>query len=163
MTKHFLAVLFAMTVIFTMTVIATGADQVPFVATFTSSAPGGNVPTCNAAYPVPISLIGSGQATHLGLFTETQSHCLNPATLEFALGQFTFTSANGDTVSGTYSGHLVITGPTSADIYGVFVFSGGTGRFAGATGGGSATGTLDLITGEANDLFLKGTISRPNH
>src|SRR4029434_6703086 len=104
----------------TMAVFATAADQVPFVATFTSVAPGGNLPTCNADFPVPIALVGNGYATHLGLFTEKKSHCVNPQTLEFALGQSTSTGANGDTVSGTYSGHLVITGPTSAAIYGVF-------------------------------------------
>lgn len=112
---------------------------------------------------VPISLVGAGQATHLGLFTETQSHCVNLATLDFSQGQFTFTGANGDTVSGTYSGHLVPAGPTTVTIYGVFVLTGGTGRFTGATGGGLATGTLDLVSGESNDLLLKGTISRPNH
>src|ERR1017187_5157789 len=153
--KHWLAVLF------TTTVIATAADQVPFVATFTSSVPGGNAPTCNATYPVRIALIGTGQATHLGLFTETQTHCLNPGTLEFALGQFTMTGANGDIVSGIYSGRLVITGPTTAAIYGVFSITGGTGQFTGATGGVAATGTLDLSSGESNDLLLKGTISRP--
>jgi hypothetical protein len=146
----------------TMAVFATAADQVPFVATFTSAAPGGNLPTCNADFPVPIALVGNGYATHLGLFTETQSHCVNPQTLEFALGQSTFTSANGDTVSGTYSGHLVITGPTTAAIYGVFLLTSGTGRFSGATGGGGANGTLDLVTGRADDLLLRGTISRPN-
>lgn len=141
--------------------VAMAADQVPFVVTFTSSAPGGNPPTCSGEYSVPVSLVGTGHATHVGLFTNTQSHCVNPSTLDFALGQNTMTAANGDTLVGTYSGHMEITGPNTAAIYGVFVTTGGTGRFAGATGGGVATGTLDLITGEASDLVLRGTISRP--
>ena len=145
-----------------VTMVAAAADQVPFVATFTSSVPGGIPPGCNAAYPVPIVLAGTGQATHLGRFTETQSHCLNPSTGEFALGQFTITGANGDIVSGTYFGHVVPTSATTGAIYGVFRITGGTGRFSEATGGGVATGTLDFVTGEGNDLLLKGTISRPH-
>jgi hypothetical protein len=50
--------------------------------------------------------------------------------------------ANGDTVFGTYGGHLVTNGPTTPAIYGVFVITGGTGRFVGATGGGLATDPL---------------------
>ena len=142
--------------------VAVAADQVPFVVTFTSSVPGGALPSCPAAAPVPIGLIGRGQATHMGTFTETQTHCLNLATGEFTSGQYTITGANGDIVFGTYSGHVVPTSATTAAIYGVFVVTGGTGRFVGATGGGAATGTLDFVTGEANDLLLKGTISRPN-
>jgi hypothetical protein len=56
-----------------------------------------------------------------------------------------------------------MTSPTTATINGVFVITGGTGRFSGATGGGVATGTLDLVTQEANDFVMRGTISRPNH
>jgi hypothetical protein len=142
--------------------VAVAGDQVPFVATFTSSVPGGILPSCTAPFTVPIGLVGKGQGTHMGQFTETQSHCLNPATFEFASGQFTFTGANGDTVFGTYSGKVVPTSATAGSIYGVFVITGGTGRFTGASGGGAATGTLDFVSGEANDLLLKGTISRPN-
>jgi hypothetical protein len=44
----------------------------------------------------------------------------------------------------------------------VFLTTGGTGRFSGATGGGVANGTLDLVTGRSDGLLLRGTISRPN-
>ncbi len=121
----------------------------------------GTAPACNGEYPVPISLVGTGHATHMGLFSETQTHCLSLATGEFSLGQFIINGANGETVSGTYSGLLVFTSPTTASIQGVVRITGGTGKFAGATGGGNVSGTLDLSTGEANDLLLKGTISRP--
>jgi hypothetical protein len=143
-----------------ITAFALAADQVPFVATFTSSVPGGNLPTCAAGLQ-PISLIGTGQATHLGQFAETRTHCLDLSTGPFSSGLFSLTGANGDTVFGTYSGYVVPSGPTGA-IYGVFMITGGTGKFAGSTGGGTASGTLDFATGEANDLLLKGTISRPN-
>jgi hypothetical protein len=141
--------------------LALAADQVPFVATFTSSVPGGSLPSCPAL--VPLATVGTGQATHLGLFTATEGLCLNPGTGEFSSGHFTLTAANGDTISGTSHGQLVPTGSTTATIYGVFVITGGTGRFSGATGGGVATGSLDLTTFEANDFVMRGTISRPNH
>ncbi len=152
----------AIVLLLILTSLAVAADQIPFVATFTSSAPSGTPPTCPAGYPMAVSLAGTGHATHMGLFTNTQSHCVNPATMDFVQGTTIMTAANGDTIVGTYSGHMVVTGPTTASIYGVFVITGGTGHFAGATGGGAATGTLDLVTGESNDLLLKGTISRPN-
>ena len=151
--------MFVLLLVFTAVVIA--ADQVPFVAQFTSSVPSGTSPGCDAGM-IPVALAGIGQATHMGRFTESQTHCVNPTTFAFSAGRFLFTGANGDSVSGTYSGQLVVTTPTTAAIYGVFVITGGTGRFAGATGGGNATGTLDFVTGEANDLLLKGTISRPH-
>jgi hypothetical protein len=144
------------------TSIGISADQLPFVAMFTSLVPGGALPVCDAAHPVPVALVGTGHATHMGRFTETQTHCVNPTTGEFSSGQFTTTGANGDAIFGTYSGHVVPTTATTGAIYGVFVITGGTGRFVGATGGGGATGTLDFVTGEANDLLLKGTISRPH-
>jgi hypothetical protein len=141
---------------------AVAADQVPFVATFTSSVPSGPPPDCKGL--MPVTLTGTGTATHMGLFTNTQSHCVNLSTGDFIDGTTILTAANGDTIIGTYSGHLVFSADfKTAAIYGVFKVTGGTGRFAGATGGGLATGTLDLTTGEANDLLLKGTISRPNH
>jgi hypothetical protein len=144
--------------------IAVAADQVPFVVTFTSAVPGGTLPTCSDPnFPVPVALVGTGHATHLGQFTNTQSHCLNPVTLQFAYGQNTLVAANGDLVFGAYYGQLVMISPTSAAIYGITTTTGGTGRFAGATGGGAATGTVDLVTGQATDLLIKGTISQPNH
>jgi hypothetical protein len=140
------------------------ADQVPFVATFTSSVPTATAPapTCSGPYIVPFLLAGTGQATHLGIFTETQGHCLDPNTLSFGNGIFTITGTNGDTVFGTYYGQLRPTGPASAAIEGLYQITGGTGKFQGATGGGICTGTLDFISGQANDLLMKGTISRPN-
>ena len=146
----------------TTAVFALAADQVPFVATFTSSVPGGSLPTCDSGL-VPLASVGTGQATHLGRFAATQSQCLNPGAFAFSSGHFTLTGANGDTIFGTHYGQLVVTSPTTATINGVFVITGGTGRFSGATGGGVATGTLDLTTQEANDFVMRGTISRPNH
>lgn len=148
--------------LFTAAVFALAADQVPFVAVFTSSIPGGNLPTCTAPL-VPVEGVGTGHATHLGLFTATQTHCLSLATGAFTSGHFILTGANGDAISGTHSGQLVFTSPATAAINGVFVITGGTGRFSSASGGGVATGNLDLTTQEVTDFVMRGTISRPNH
>jgi hypothetical protein len=139
----------------TTAAFAFAGDQVPFVATFTSSVPSADLPTC-AAGQMPVALAGTGQATHMGLFTEIQSHCVDPTTGAFTGGQFKMTGANGDTVYGTYHGQLRFTSSTTAAIEGLFQLTGGTGRFSGAIGGGIATGTLDFTTGETNDLLLKG-------
>ena len=95
-------------------------------------------------------MTASGSATYLGRFTDVQSHCFNPATLEFTDGFATFTSVGtGEQLFIPYWGVLASTSdPTLLKILGNTTFSGGTGRFAGATGQGIARGTLNVATGE---------------
>ncbi len=85
-----------------------------------------------------------GTATHVGRYTITNSHCLDLATGAFTGGTFTKTAANGDQLSGTYSGiGTVIVAPNPVGefaVNGTLTFTGGTGRFAGATGTVSMTG-----------------------
>src|SRR5262245_55602511 len=50
---------------------------------------------------------GSGTATHLGRFTMTASEVVDFASMTVRNGTFTLTAANGDTVSGTYSGTIL--------------------------------------------------------
>lgn len=99
-----------------------------------------------------MSLTGAGHALHLGRIKVQQSHCIDltsPDPLAFTDGVFTLTAANGDTVTGTYGGRLQPTvTPDLFYIDGTFVITGGTGRFAGASGGGAATGMTDLLTSE---------------
>jgi hypothetical protein len=110
------------------------------------------------------SISGTGQISHLGHFTTAQSHCIDPTgtdPLAFTEGVFTFTAANGDTIFGTYSGHLVPTAtPGLFQLDGVFTIEGGTGRFANASGGGDASGETNLAdpAGPAT-LILDGSIS----
>jgi len=105
---------------------------------------------------------GGGQATHVGAFTSVQSHCIDPEgsdPLSFTDGFYTFTAANGDTIFGSYSGHLIPTEtPGVFGLDGHFTIAGGTGRFEDASGDGSASGLVNLVTGEAS-VFLQGTIS----
>ena len=85
---------------------AAARDLVPFKATFTGSSTSGPGVPCAV---LRSDIVGGGHATHLGNFTTVQHHCFDPAdpTLAFTEGFYTFTGANGDTIFGTYHGHLV--------------------------------------------------------
>lgn len=74
-----------------------------------------------------------GSATHVGRFTKVTSDVLNASTGELT-GTFTMTAANGDLLTGYYTGFAV---PQTATTFSWFLnaaFTGGTGRFANATG-----------------------------
>ena len=76
---------------------------------------------------------GSGTATHLGRFVMTSPHFTYLDT--FAVeGTQVFTAANGDILNATIAGQFVpnADGDLEAILHGVI--TGGTGRFAGATG-----------------------------
>jgi hypothetical protein len=135
----------------------------PFVGVFDivgaqPPAPGGRCPV------LTVSIVGApGTVTPFGPATTTQSHCIDPTganPFAFTEGIFTFTFASGDTFFGTYGGTLAPTGPTSPifDIFGTALITGGTGFFAGATGGGPATGTQNFATGDVH-LVVTGTIT----
>lgn len=79
----------------------------------------------------------SGLATHLGAVSLVTSHC--PAEPEYGLdGRATFVAANGDELNGVYDYDPLSEGNEIA-----FAFSGGTGRFADASG--SAVWTYYII------------------
>jgi hypothetical protein len=75
----------------------------------------------------------NGNAAHVGRFTKVTSDIFNIATGE-VVGTFTITAANGDLLSGQYSGYVI---PETATTFSWILnatFTGGTGRFANATG-----------------------------
>ena len=78
----------------------------------------------------------TGQATHLGLVVMTSSHC--PDQPEYIYdGRMTLTAANGDRLYGIYNyGESELQAMT-------VTFTGGTGRFAGASG--SALMTYEIV------------------
>jgi hypothetical protein len=78
----------------------------------------------------------SGTVSHLGLTRLHTRHIPNLNTGALDDGEFTILAANGDEIHGAYEGSAAYD-PDRADlIHGTatFVVSGGTGRFAGATG-----------------------------
>jgi len=100
-----------------------------------------------------IHLEGTGTATHLGRFTMKVDYALNPATLS-GPEQMKLTAANGDMLFATGRAQ----GAPSEDGQSLtsreeLTITGGTGRFAGATGGFTLT-QVDL----APDRFSSGTI-----
>jgi hypothetical protein len=124
-----------------------------------------------ARCPAPlllVSLQGGGTATHIGKYTITNSHCVDPVTGALTDGSFVKTAANGDQIVGTYVGSTtVIQPPSPVGIFGIngtITFTGGTGRFGGATGTTSMAGTLEADFSRAPvpaqvSLEMVGTIS----
>ena len=103
---------------------------------------------------------GSGNATQLGRFDVSISLVANAAD-GTAVGSYEFTAANGDTLTADFTERF-----TPTDVPGVFsdvitaTITGGTGRFAGATGSFVAYRVADHVTGIVSDSF-EGTISTP--
>jgi hypothetical protein len=83
---------------------------------------------------------GSGRATRLGRFTLAATETVDMAAGAVTGGSFTLTGARGDTITGTYSGNA-LPGLTGYLVSGPI--TGGTGRFAGATGFLVWQGTVD--------------------
>jgi hypothetical protein len=102
---------------------------------------------------------GSGNATHLGMFTNTGHVDFTPdasnPTILHPSGGGVFTAANGDKLN-----FVIISGAldlTTGIGTGDFAFTGGTGRFANATGRTSGVIQHNVITG-AYVLTLVGNI-----
>jgi len=102
---------------------------------------------------------GSGNATHLGMFTNTGKVIFTPdasnPNILHPTGGGVFTAANGDKLN-----FIIINGAldlTTGIGTGDFAFIGGTGRFANATGHTSGVIEQNVVTG-AYELTLVGNI-----
>ncbi len=99
---------------------------------------------------------GNGVGTHLGRF-EYIAHD-DETGFPFLTGTVTITAANGDQIFATHSGTVEF---LSEDIIRVplqHTITGGTGRFAGATGDFMIVSIANLITGTATGI-MSGNIS----
>jgi hypothetical protein len=108
-----------------------------------------------AVAPLTLSVTrdGTGTATYLGKFTEHITLQVNIPTAH-ATGVATFTAANGDTLTATVDGQATPTPtPGVVSIVEVYTITGGTGRFADATGTFTARITLDRSTGVSSGTF----------
>src|SRR5207249_10717841 len=103
---------------------------------------------------------GTGNATQLGRFTLDIPHVVDRST-RTAVGTYEFTAANGDTVFAEFTG---IATPT--EVPGVLyieetaTITGGTGRFADATGSFTVERLFDTIALTTTGSF-EGTVSSP--
>ncbi len=107
-------------------------------------------------------IFGTGNGTHLG---KADFYSISVVDLNYVPGQQTgslkFTGANGDYLEGSFAGTLI---PPDANgdisFEGEYTFSGGTGRFTGASGSGTYAGTANLPAAEGQVTF-SGTVSSP--
>jgi len=120
-------------------------STIPFKARYdwrvVSQAP---TPGCDGPGEARSFLEGEGNGTYLGHFTITLNHCGRP-NLPLSDGHGTFVAANGDLLHITYFGVGGLTGvPPIFGFESSVTFVGGTGTFAGATGGATVLGTIDV-------------------
>jgi hypothetical protein len=102
-----------------------------------------------------VVITASGEATHLGRFSLVVPHLVNFATAE-GEGNFTFTAANGDTLTAHFTG----TADTSTPVFAIVehaTITGGTGRFANAAGSFTARRSYDPAAQTTTGTF-DGTI-----
>ena len=119
------------------------ATELPFRGTLEARETGQFQP---ATSTVLVHLVGTGTANHLGRYTLVADFTLTPAT-STAVGQITLTAANGDVLTASFTGRSV---PTAAGVVAIAetaTLTGGTGRFAGATGSFVLTRSLTRATG----------------
>ena len=127
------------------------AAETPFKGTVTA------VETSQLVFPIAsVNREGTGTATYLGKYTEHVTLQVNVLTMS-STGAATFTAANGDTLSTSIVGQATRIGPTVLSIVEVYTITGGTGRFAGATGTFTLESTVEQTTGVSTGT-LNGAI-----
>jgi hypothetical protein len=126
-----------------------GADSGSFTLTADACGPG--------VFAVVVD--DTGRATHLGAYAYHSNECFNGATGAFS-GTFTMTAANGDTISGTYAGTVVSVVGNLGFYEQDNAITGGTGRFAGATGAFHLSGIANLATLDSSQRIV-GSVSSP--
>ena len=123
------------------------AAETPFRGTLDA------VETSQFVFPIAsIDREGTGTATHLGKYTEHVTQQVNVLTMS-STGVSAFTAANGDTLTASITGQATPTSPGVLSIVEVYTITGGTGRFAGATGTFTLESTLNLATGVSSGTF----------
>ena len=100
----------------------------------------------------------TGNATHLGRFTVTAAWTLAPTG---GVGTSTWTAANGDELHTSFTRHAVPAPPTITFTE-THTITGGTGRFANASGTFTVVQTRGLLMPYNNSATIDGTIS-PGH
>ncbi len=111
---------------------------------------------------VSVRIEATGTATHIGRFTLQAPHVVNQATLT-AVGTYLITAANGDTITADLAGTATMVEPPNVvSITETATVTGGTGRFAGATGTIQVERIFNRATGVTTGT-LTGWISNPGN
>jgi hypothetical protein len=143
----FFALVAACAVSLATTAVSAVAAETPFKGTVTA------VETGQTVFPIrTITREGTGTATYLGRYTEHVTAQINVLTMH-GIGSATFTAANGDTLSASDVGQATRIGPTMLSIVEVYTITGGTGRFADATGSFTLESTVEQTTGVSTGTF----------
>jgi hypothetical protein len=131
--------------------LASARDQVPFNGVVSGYVDSQSGTECEPS----IHVINFGHANQLGAFTGTADFVTHPCDPDPDLcennipytGTFDWFAANGDEISGTFEGYLCPTEtPGVYDNHETAEVTGGTGRFAHATGHFELGGQLDFTT-----------------
>jgi hypothetical protein len=125
--------------------------------------------SCTDCCDPSLQVFNSGNANQLGAFTGTAEFFPRPCEPDPDLcennipytGTFDWFAANGDEISGTFEGYLCPTEtPGVYDNHETAEVTGGTGRFANATGHFELGGQLDFTTNPPSFVLpWEGTIS----
>jgi len=133
---------------------ASAGEQVPFKGSFDADV------TVTRLDPPFVLLLadGRGKASQLGTFTFTISNLVNGSN-RTSNGSYEFTAANGDTLAADCTGQGTLTAtPGVLSIVETATITGGTGRFAGASGGFVSERLQNSAAGWTTGSF-EGTIS----
>ena len=149
----FVGLVAAFTVSLAIVAVGAVAAETPFKGTVSA------VETGTTVFPFrSITREGTGVATYLGKYTEQVTMRIDVRVLH-GTGSATFTAANGDTLSASVDGQATVTGPGTLSIVENYTITGGTGRFADATGRFTLNSTLDQVTGVSSGT-LRGSIDQ---
>jgi hypothetical protein len=102
-----------------------------------------------------VELRGSGNATHLGRFSLYGAHVANTATAT-GVGTYMFTAASGDTLTASFTSTVAPVPDTQNQqlmVVEYAVITGGTGRFAGATGTFQVDRIFSFVTLSTSGTF----------
>ena len=108
------------------------------------------------------TILGFGTSSVAGnKVTFLASDCITPngTSFTFSDGKLLITTMTGELIYANYSGQFVPTGEGTKYVFSnaTFQITGGTGRYAKATGGGDLTGGEDMATGQGT-MQLSGRI-----
>ena len=143
----FVGLVSALAVSLASVAVSAAASETPFKGTVNA------VETGTVVFPTRfLDREGTGTATYLGRYTEQVTMVINIPTMA-STGTARFTAANGDDLLATVAGQATRTSPTTLSIVEVYTITGGTGRFADATGTFTLNSTLDQVTGVSSGTF----------
>lgn len=148
MIKLLIALVLATVSVIAVPAVRTLASKsVPFHARLIQTITVGPCPPGTPASAVCFSQTGTGTATHFGKVTKaslTVNTFISPSCATF-VEYTTFTAADGSTMTLVQTGTGCFTSPTTASANATYTVTGGTGRFSGATGSGTATTTVSAV------------------